>query len=644
MFELTEVRELLAQQLHRVATDGAGHALDDWVGLVGECQAVANQVAALQILALARVASVEDVQLEDGTIVEQDRGLGHARLDAPALVSDLLGVSAAVATARVDTAVHLAARVPEVVTAMAQGRLDWYRGQVISDELKDAPSEACGAVMAHLGPCLGAEPAGPLRRRVRRALQAIDPDLLRSKAARARAERSLRRYASPEPGVDEWSARFPVEQSRTGWAVVDSLARQYLRDGKATTLENARADALLDLVHARATGTFTLQVALPATQLPTSELSSTAVDALPAAHATATTPPTTARTVAMSRRAMEDKHEAEALVLVSGLGAPGTTLVPRGWLAGLTQSAARSADADPARPSQSDAQATTSSEVPAGFRRPDQVTVEVVVCDDRTGALLGPAEEARPAGANQPRRPRRSLRRRLRRRRRRTDRHVRSYRPPGWLADLVKARDGHCRFPDCAVNARFCDVDHVIAWPLGATRYGNLISLCRRHHRIKQRPRWRTRLDPDGTVHWTDPTGRTRTTTPLDLLHLNTPTPLERRPSNPEGPFGFWPAPGTQLAWPPLTAASSSRAAALPSPLEDELDHHLDATHVADARRGPRRRADGEDWSPVDLTRRRDTTHTRPWTCEYTHPRARHRTGRTPPPARRPTNDDPPPF
>ena len=63
---------------------------------------------------------------------------------------------------------------------------------------------------------------------------------------------------------------------------------------------------------------------------------------------------------------------------------------------------------------------------------------------------------------------------------------------------------------------------HVRPWPGGPTAPRNLICLCRRHHRIKQRLGWRAVLHPDGTVTWTDPTGRVRTTMPIDALHAVT--------------------------------------------------------------------------------------------------------------------------
>jgi hypothetical protein len=93
-----------------------------------------------------------------------------------------------------------------------------------------------------------------------------------------------------------------------------------------------------------------------------------------------------------------------------------------------------------------------------------------------------------------------------------------AYRPGDELEALVRARDGRCRFPGCSIAARSCDLDHVRPWPLGRTAAPNLLTLCRRHHRIKQRPGWRVRLAPDGTAIWTDPTGRERTTAPLNAL------------------------------------------------------------------------------------------------------------------------------
>jgi hypothetical protein len=68
------------------------------------------------------------------------------------------------------------------------------------------------------------------------------------------------------------------------------------------------------------------------------------------------------------------------------------------------------------------------------------------------------------------------------------------------------------------VTARFCDLDHVRPWPHGPTALDNLMLLCRRHHRVKQRPGWAAVLAPDGSVTWRTPDGRVLTTRPVDHL------------------------------------------------------------------------------------------------------------------------------
>ncbi|HET6968887.1 MAG TPA: HNH endonuclease signature motif containing protein, partial [Ornithinibacter sp.] len=87
-----------------------------------------------------------------------------------------------------------------------------------------------------------------------------------------------------------------------------------------------------------------------------------------------------------------------------------------------------------------------------------------------------------------------------------------AYRPPKSITEFVATRDGTCRMWGCARSAVRCDTDHARPWPRGATSPKNLADLCRRHHRFKQRGRWAYRIGPDGTVTWTSPTGKQRTT------------------------------------------------------------------------------------------------------------------------------------
>ena len=114
-----------------------------------------------------------------------------------------------------------------------------------------------------LAPHLGVETPVQLRRRCRRTLARISPDLLRQRAKRAREECGLRRWVD-EPGVDRWEGTFPSEQAAEGWAAVDALARRYVAEGLCQRVEQARARALMDLIRQQATIDVQLVVTVPA--------------------------------------------------------------------------------------------------------------------------------------------------------------------------------------------------------------------------------------------------------------------------------------------------------------------------------------------------------------------------------------------
>ena len=56
--------------------------------------------------------------------------------------------------------------------------------------------------------------------------------------------------------------------------------------------------------------------------------------------------------------------------------------------------------------------------------------------------------------------------------------------PPA-MRRAVIARDRQCRFPGCERPHTWCDAHHVVHWADGGTTsVGNLVLLCRRHHRM----------------------------------------------------------------------------------------------------------------------------------------------------------------
>ena len=101
------------------------------------------------------------------------------------------------------------------------------------------------------------------------------------------------------------------------------------------------------------------------------------------------------------------------------------------------------------------------------------------------------------------------------------------YAPPARLAELVRARDGTCRWYGCRLPAVRCDLDHTVPFPDGPTAKTNLGDLCRGHHRIKTHTTWRVHQGPCGVLIWTSPTGQ----------HIITyPWPHNDQPSTPAAP------------------------------------------------------------------------------------------------------------
>ena len=102
----------------------------------------------------------------------------------------------------------------------------------------------------------------------------------------------------------------------------------------------------------------------------------------------------------------------------------------------------------------------------------------------------------------------------------RTRREQLTYRPSARLAEIVRTRDGGCRFPGCTARAAICDLDHTVPFDHahpergGLTVEQNLACLCRRHHRLKTRGLWTVRQLGGGRLEWTTPTGELVVTEP----------------------------------------------------------------------------------------------------------------------------------
>lgn len=323
----------------------------------------------------------------------------------------------------------------------------------------------------------------------------LAPDVAAATKEKAVTDRALTRRPISE-AADLWNCLVPVEQSLVMWQAVDHLARELKRANPDLTLDQARLDAMQLLILGQADVTIHLHATHaedgtssdPDAGHPSSDRGpagspADSPDADPHHGTESGNWPARDSSPAASLA----ERAVRGVVELGGLNRPGTTVV----------------DLD---------------RLPSCVRL---ITSSPLGCHPDTGALtsgvvpmaLAPCDLSPPTSPGT---------------------GEAGYRPSPGLQRLVRLRDGHCRHPGCQIAARSCDLDHVIAWPAGPTAARNLMCLCRRHHRVKQRLGWSVRLDLDGTVHWTDPTGRTTDTAPIDHLdrvHHPVMRHTERRPT-----------------------------------------------------------------------------------------------------------------
>jgi len=77
---------------------------------------------------------------------------------------------------------------------------------------------------------------------------------------------------------------------------------------------------------------------------------------------------------------------------------------------------------------------------------------------------------------------------------------------PAAIRRALSARDTRCQFPGC--SARRCDAHHIEHWvDGGATSLGNLVLLCRRHHRLVHEGGFTLQRRADGSVAFFDEDG-----------------------------------------------------------------------------------------------------------------------------------------
>jgi len=488
MFDKFSQALALMREAFADAQAGAGsQACVDLAGQVDGAQQVINAASAVQALRVAQYAARVTEQDGSGRWVEVDRGLGQVSEFASDCFGPMLAMGPVAASRKVATAAVLASRLPLTLAAMSTGDLDSWRATIIATELVEASAQSCAAVEELIFPAVLDEAPGAVTKRVRRVLGRIDADALRVKAAKERLDRFVHAYPSHVPGLTTLVASLPAADSAACWAAIDDLAHRMHGDDPTRTLEQCRADALVDLMLTNVNVTTTVTLMIPVQTATTDEPDGTLERDLiagrghqPAAAATHSCAGATPDQTGRPGRAGSTWDFTSTLAGTDDFGQP--TPDPNPFIEPTWAQICAMGYEIPGI-------GVIGGDVVAGILDRFDTRIARVLLDERTGVVI--------------------------------ETSIATYLPNPAMRRFVQKRDGTCRFPGCARNARRCEPDHVIPYNRGGpTTPQNLASLCKHHHRVKHDAGWALTMTRDGNCTWTDPHHRQYATHPVNHHEL----------------------------------------------------------------------------------------------------------------------------
>jgi hypothetical protein len=467
-----------------LAAQGASMDPQELFEVTGDLQGTANAVEGAQLVAIAH-AGCHETRLTDRGPVQVHHQVGFIDAMTSTEVSLATGVGQWAAGRKVGLAAALSSKFPRLLSKVLTGELAIVNAGKAVTACDGLDPTACAAVDDVLADRLvGMDPAR-VTTVARKVATRIAADQVTAAARKNRKDRLVQVSPGPD-GTTDWWARLPAAQSAAAWAAVRDLGDRYATKDPELTLDQARADALLDLLLTNVTVTASVTLGIPVITGPDGQAARDAAIADHHAENPTGSGTTSTDTVDINDTIdINDPGWVRPAIATGGLGLGGRFSLSAALISGCEVPGIGFIDADTIE--------NLLTLVPTHIGR--------ALLDHHTGTLIETVTNA--------------------------------YRPPEAVTDFVATRDGTCRMWGCPRPATTCDIDHAQPWPNGPTTPTNLAGLCRRHHRLKQQRRWHYQLAPDGTATWTSPTGQQRITPP-DFAALPPPPPP---PPPPPGPI-----------------------------------------------------------------------------------------------------------
>src|SRR6188472_3750237 len=388
-----------------LAAHGAGMGQEELFEVTGELQGVANAVEGAQLVAIAHAGSHE-LRLTDRGPVEVHHEVGFIDAMTSSEVSLATGLGQWAAGRKVGLAEALAGRFTKLLGKVLTGELATVNAGKVVAACDGLDPAACAAVEDVLVQRLvGMDPAR-ITTVARKVATRIAADQVAAATAKNKRDRAVQVTPGPD-GTTDWWARLPAGPSAAAWAAIRDLADRYTKKDPTLTLDQARADAFIDLLLTNVTVTAKVTLGIPVITGPDAEHARAAALTEHAAQNQAGNGPSSA-----SADAEPPASWVRPAVATGGLDLGGRFSLSAALLSGCEIPGIGFIDADTVQ--------ALLAVVPTDIGR--------ALLDTHTGTLIETVTAA--------------------------------YRPSKAVTDFVTPRDGTCRMWGCPRPATKCDIDH----------------------------------------------------------------------------------------------------------------------------------------------------------------------------------------
>jgi hypothetical protein len=151
------------------------------------------------------------------------------------------------AETQLDLAFGLASRLPAVLAAMEQGRMDEPRARILYEWTADLIDAQARNVAERLLRMVDPLTTGQLVERVKKLAIAIDPDWARRRYEIAVADRKVVGFRNPDGTADLSGVNLPLDRAAGAAARIERLAAAAARAGHPETIDHLRADLYLGM-------------------------------------------------------------------------------------------------------------------------------------------------------------------------------------------------------------------------------------------------------------------------------------------------------------------------------------------------------------------------------------------------------------